>query len=193
MTNDSIDGYYRVDVREGSRVRPAYFYSTTGGLYDLQYGWGKYTSRMHESLRAAIEEFRERLQAEHDASADGLVVSVSEPVKVTKDEVDRHDPRWGALVQSATAVIKNAIARSIDPINITWGWEWVDDPKANVLGRLRLSAEAETVAEEFTLGELRDESLMRDRVLRLYDDLLQKLLETQLGPIRASILEHRGA
>jgi hypothetical protein len=38
MPNDSIDRFYRVDVREGSKVRPAYFYSTTGGLYDLRYG-----------------------------------------------------------------------------------------------------------------------------------------------------------
>lgn len=191
MPNDSIDHYYRVDVSEGSEARPAYFYSTTGGLYDVRYGWAGNTSRMHESLTSAIEEFREKLQARHDTSVDGVAVTVSDPVEVTKEEVDRHSPLWGALVQRATETIKKATARSIDPINITWAWNWIDDPNAESLVQLKLSAETESVAEEFTPKELKDESLMRGRILRLYGDLLQKLTEKLLGPIRESILEHR--
>jgi hypothetical protein len=192
MPNESVDHYYRVDVREDSEVRPAYFYSTTGGLYDLQYGWVVNTSRMHESLASAIEEFRGSLQAKHDAARDGILVTVSEPKEVTEDEVDRHNPSWGVLVQRATTVVKNAIARSIDPINITWTWEWIDEPNALSIVRLKLSAETESVAEEFTPAELKDESLMRGRILRLYGILLQKRSEKLVEPIRQSILEHRG-
>jgi hypothetical protein len=148
---------------------------------------------MHESLEAAIDDFRKKCQREHDAAHDGIEVTVSNPVEVTKEEVDRHNPSWGALVQRITAVVKNAIARSIDPIDITWGWEWIDDAGAEALVRLRLAAEAESATGEFTREELQDESVMRVRILRLYDELLQKLLEKQLGPIRESILEHRGA
>jgi hypothetical protein len=191
MLNDSVDRYYRVDVQEGAEVRPAYFYSTIGGLHDLQYGWGKYTSWAHESLASAIDEFRRSVQAKHDTSNDGVAVTVSGPVEVTKDEVDRHSPHWGALVERATNVIKKAIARSIDPINVTLAWEWIDDPSAKSLVRLKLSAEMESVAEEFSPGALKDDLLMRDRILRLYSDLLQKLTDKALEPIRESILEHR--
>jgi len=193
MPDDLIDHYYRVDIREGSEARPAYFYSTTGGLYDVRYGWPGNTSRMHESLAAAIEEFRGKLQAKHDKSDDGIAVTVSDPIEVTKDEVDRHSPLWGALVQRATGVIKQVIARSIDPINITWAWDWIDDPDAQSLVRLRLSAETESVDDEFTPGELKDESLMRARILRLFSDLLSKLTEKLIRPIRESVLEHRRA
>jgi hypothetical protein len=191
MPDELIDHYYRVDIREGSEARPAYFYSTTGGLYDPRYGWPGNPSRMQESLTAAISEFRRKLQAKHDTSENGGAVTVSEPVEVTKDEVDRHGPPWGALVQRATDVIKKVIARSIDPINITWTWDWVDDRDAESPVRLKLSAETESVAEEFTPGELKDEFLMRGRILRLYDDLLKELLEKSLGAIHESILEHR--
>ncbi len=191
MFNESIDHYYRVDVQEGAEVRPAYFYSTIGGLYDLQYGWGKYTSRMHESLKSAIEEFRVKLQAKHDASDDGVAVTISDPIEVKKEEVDRHSPLWGILRERADAT-KKAVARSIDPINIVASdWEWIDDPNAKSLVRLQLSAETESVAEEFTPGELKDDLLMRDRILRLFSDLLQKLTDKALEPIRESILEHR--
>ena len=114
MSIDSIDHYYRADVREGPVARPAYFYSTTGGLYDITYGWAGNTSRMNESLTAAIEKFRGKLQAKHVNSGDGGTVTVSDPSEVTKDEIDRQSPLWGALVQRATDVIDQESNRSLD-------------------------------------------------------------------------------
>jgi hypothetical protein len=193
MSTESIDHYYRVDVQEGPKVRPAYFYSTTGGLYDLRYGFAEFTTRMHESLSGAIEDFLKRLQANHDTAHDGIIVAVSGPVEVTKEEVDRHSPRWSAYIELATAEVKRVIARSIDPINITWAWEWIDDPNAESLVRLRLSAETDSVSKEYTPEELKDESFVRRSILRLFGDLLQKRSERLIEPIRESILEHRGA
>jgi hypothetical protein len=83
--------YFRVQVFQGSRSSPAYFYETEAGLFDLQYGWGKYTRHMHDSLAEAMRDFRQHLQVEHDA-ADGVQVSLGEPVEVTWEEVRQASP-----------------------------------------------------------------------------------------------------
>lgn len=84
--------YYRVPVYEGTKQNSAYFYETDAGLFDLQYGWGKYTRHMHDSLQEAMADFRRHLQAEHDAAQDGLTVGLGEPVEVQWDEVRQASP-----------------------------------------------------------------------------------------------------
>ena len=82
--------YFRLDVNEGQTSQPAYFYETDTGNFDLQYGWGQYTGHMHDSLAAAIEDFRSHLQAKHDDASDEITVTVSEPVEVDWEEVRQH-------------------------------------------------------------------------------------------------------
>lgn len=84
--------YFRVQVFQGSRSNPAFFYETEAGLFDLQYGWSKYTRHMHDSLAEAMRDFRKHLQAEHDAAADGVQVSLGEPFEVTWEEVRQAGP-----------------------------------------------------------------------------------------------------
>ncbi len=84
--------YYRVAVYEGTQSRPAYFYETDAGLFDLQFGWGNYTSHMHDSLADAMADFRKHLQSEHDAAKDGIKVAFGEPVEVQWEEVKQASP-----------------------------------------------------------------------------------------------------
>lgn len=185
--------YFRVDVNEGSRSLPAYFYETVGGLADLKYGWAGYTSGMYRSVSAAVEEFRRSLQAKHDAAGDGIVVTVSDPVEVSRDEVERRRPLWGALVQKATALVKKEMEQSIYPADIIWGWEWIDDPASPAIVRLTLSDEFGSVATEFIPQDLKDERLMERRIGRLYGDLLGVRSRVIMRPIREALLEERAA
>lgn len=185
--------YFRVDVKEGSRSHPAYFYETVGGLADIKYGWMGYTSGMHESVSAAVEDFRRTLHAKHDAAGDWVVVSVSEPVEVSKDEVDRHRPLWGALVRRATALVRKEMEKSIYPTDIIWGWKWIDDPASTALVRLTLSDEFGSVAAELSPKDLKDEEVIERRIGRLYGDLLAVRSEILMRPITESILERRAA
>jgi hypothetical protein len=84
--------YFRVPVYEGTQARTAYFYETEAGLFDLQYGWGKYTRHMHDTLADAMGDFRKHLQSEHDAAIDGIKVGLGEPVEVQWDEVRQASP-----------------------------------------------------------------------------------------------------
>ena len=84
--------YFRVPVFIGSQHRSAYFYESETGLFDLQYGCGKYTRRMHDSLREAMGDFLRHLQSEHSALGDGLIASLGEPVEVHWDEVKQASP-----------------------------------------------------------------------------------------------------
>jgi len=187
----SDERYFRVDVEEGPRSRPAYFYETRGGLADLQYGWGAYTSGIHASVSAAVDEFRRTLQRKHDVAGDGIIVNVSKPVEATREEVDRQRPLWGALVARARSILQDEMKRSAYPVDITAvEWEWIDDPSSPELVRLRLSDELGTVAAEFTPQELKDETLMRRRLRRLYDQLLDNRLERFLERNLESIREH---
>lgn len=95
--------HFRVQVFQGSRASPAYFYETETGLFDLQYGWGRYTRHMHDSLSEAMRDFRQHLQAEHDAAADGVQVWLGEPVMVTWEEVRQASPAQGSAEQGAPA------------------------------------------------------------------------------------------
>ena len=84
--------YYRVPLYQGTKQTPVYFFETETGLFDLQYGWGKYTRHMHDSLQDAMADFRRHLQAEHDAAEDGVTVSLGEPVVVQWEEVKEASP-----------------------------------------------------------------------------------------------------
>lgn len=181
--------YFRVDVTEGGRTSPAYFYETTGGLADLQYGWMNHSSGMSKSVEDAVRDFRETLQSRHDAAGDRVVVSVSSPHEVTRDEVDRHNPSYRALVERARAILDEETKKSVYPVEIV-GLEWIDDPNSPALVRFRLSDELGEVAAEFTPQELRDESSLRRRLRRLYDELLDKRLERFLERNLESIREH---
>jgi len=47
---------------------------------------------MHESLAAAIDDFRRHLQAELDSGGDYVRVSLGKPVEVDYDEVSANSP-----------------------------------------------------------------------------------------------------
>ena len=96
--------WFKVTVLENDKRGTAYFYETNTGMFDLQYGFGNYTTRLHDSLRDAISEFRESLQAEHTRVDDGIRVSVGTPVEVTWDEVKQNSPSIAASDSSCQMV-----------------------------------------------------------------------------------------
>ena len=79
--------YYKVILTSGEKQAPIFFYETEGGEFDLQFGWATYSSCMHTTLDGAIHDFLVHVQREHNAKKDGIIVSTSAPVKVSKDEV----------------------------------------------------------------------------------------------------------
>jgi hypothetical protein len=90
--------WFRVAVYENSKKASAYFYETDTGLFDLQYGFGKYTARMHDSLDNAMKEFKGRLQAEHDRLNDGVQVTLGEATEVPWEEVKESSPAASGFV-----------------------------------------------------------------------------------------------
>ena len=89
--------YWRVPVHEGDRVRGAYFYKTRNGQFDLRYGSKNYTAGMHVSLDAAMEDFQRHVQSEHASAADGVLVTLGQPVEVNDEEVRGASPRQAAI------------------------------------------------------------------------------------------------
>ncbi len=88
--------WFRVQVFENDQVTDAYFYETDAGLFDIQFGWANFTGKMHDSLKGAMDDFRDHVQAEHDAKADGVQVSLGNPVEVPYDEVRKASPSKNA-------------------------------------------------------------------------------------------------
>jgi hypothetical protein len=79
--------YVRLPIHVGSSWRRyVYFYQTQAGLWDAQFHWS-YTSRMHDSLPAAVGDFITGLSRAHDLVRRGLVVRVGEPVDTNWGEV----------------------------------------------------------------------------------------------------------
>ena len=89
--------WYRVPVYENEREAVAYFYETDTGLFDLQYGWGKYTTHLHDTLEDAVSEFKRGLHAKHEGSEDAIRVDVGEAVEVQWDEVKQNSPANSGL------------------------------------------------------------------------------------------------
>jgi hypothetical protein len=84
--------WFRVSVYLNDKKTDAFFYETDAGLFDLQYGFGKYTTRMHDSLREAMTEFRSKVQEEHAQANDGVQVRLGDPEEVSFEVVKEGNP-----------------------------------------------------------------------------------------------------
>jgi len=169
----SPDRYYCTEIREGPETRRFYFYASTEVLSDPQYGYTVNDSWIAEAYESAIEEIRKQLQAEHDAARDGIVVTVSDPVEVSSDDLVWQNPRLNVYVEDAVKLAKREIEDAFHPIKVIWYWQTSGDPGDEAIVHLKLSDDTGIFGEGFSLQQLRNESLMKNRVRRLYQDLLE--------------------
>ncbi len=190
----SPDRFYSTEIREGPKSRRFYFYASTEGLTDPQYGYAVNDSWIEEAYESAVEEIRRRLQAEHKAAGDGVVVTVSDPVAMSSDDLIRQNPRLHVYVEDAVKLAKRELGYALHPIKMTWSWETAEDPKAESMVQLKLSDETGSFGLGFTPQELKNRSLVEDRISRVYRDLLQhasrtlvmNLLRADTGSLKAT-------
>jgi hypothetical protein len=81
--------YFRITVYEGTSEKPAYFYETPQGQFDIRFRWADHSSGMHPTLQDAVDDFLEHAQSRHDIAKDGITITATQPVEVSKAEVDR--------------------------------------------------------------------------------------------------------
>jgi hypothetical protein len=83
--------YYRVRVSGLGKDDVAIFYENEDGTADLQYGWATYTTKMHQTLGDAVDEFASSVRKKNA----GKQVSMGEPVKISREEAASLAPSRG--------------------------------------------------------------------------------------------------
>jgi hypothetical protein len=81
-----------VKVKIGVKEAQATFCQTDNGLFDLRYGWAEFTSGMHSTLDAALEDFRQRLRQKHPAGE----IILGEPREISEEQAKRNSPNCEA-------------------------------------------------------------------------------------------------
>jgi hypothetical protein len=167
------DRYYCTEIHEGPRSRQFCFYASTEGLNDPQYGYGISDSWIGDAYESEIEQIRKQLQAQHDATKDGVVVTVSVPVEVGLKVLVHMNPRLNVYVEDAIALAKRELGLALHPIKMTWAWEGGADRDPESLVQLQVSDETGLFGKGFTPQELKNQSLVEAQIRRLYRDLLE--------------------
>lgn len=84
--------YFRVPVIRGQKRSSAYFYESDDGHFDLLYGWMEYSSSLHRTLAEAMNDFRNKLQNEHNRNNDGVQVLLGRVEEVSYQEAEEGRP-----------------------------------------------------------------------------------------------------
>jgi hypothetical protein len=163
------DRYYVADVHEGSKVRRLYFYASVEGLTDPEYGYSEDNSWIEPAYKRAVNEIERGLDAEP-----GAAVSVSESHEISLDELVKQDPEVNVHILKAITVAKEEIRDALHPIKVIWYWQASDDVGKETAVHLILEDDTVFLPVLFglSLQQLSNESLMKERIRRLYQDLL---------------------
>ncbi len=81
--------YFEVPVHIRGKKYVATFYQTEQNMFDLKYGWEKYSSGMSSTLRQAIDDFKQHLLNENPDQKDKIVIG--EPIEITKEKADQNN------------------------------------------------------------------------------------------------------
>lgn len=168
------DRYYVADLREGPRVRRLYFYASTEGLRGPEYGYAEDDSWIDSAYESVVYEVREKLSLQpwgYVAEA-GAAITVSEPREISLAEAIQQAPQVNTHVIRAIDLTKREIGKALHPIRATWHWEISEDWGDDASVYLVLTDDMATRREGFGMQQLKDEDLMKDRIRRLYQDLL---------------------
>jgi hypothetical protein len=168
------DRYYVAEFREGSTHRRLYFYASTVGLTDSEYGYTVDDSWIEQAYEAVVDEVRrvESVLPSGFAAGAGADVLVSDPREISPEEAVQQDTGVNPHVIRAIGLAKREIGEALRAIRITWYWltseEWGDEAAVSLI----LTDDVVTRREGFVMQQLKDEALMKDRISRLYQDLL---------------------
>ncbi len=170
------DRYYVADVPEGPRPRRLYFYASTEGLNGPEYGYTEDDSWIDSAYEFAVHTVRQRLlvQPHGFEAVAGADVTVSAPREIGPDELVRHDPGVNVHVLNAINLAKREIGESTHPIKVTWFWQTTGETTDEAAVYLKLSADTEPRLRGFTVQEIRNETLMKELIRGLYQDLLER-------------------
>lgn len=177
----SPNQYYSTEIREGPKSRRFYFYASVEGLTGPEYGYTEDHAWIDQAYESAIHEVRQRLSvqpwsssaASVAAAQAGVVVIVSDPREISRDELVRLDPWVNVYVVNAIRLAKREIGDALHPIRVIWHWQTTEEAGDEAAVYLKLSDDTGKFGEGFGLQQLRNESLMKDRIRRVYQDLLE--------------------
>ena len=170
----SPDRYYLTDIHEGPKSRRFYFYASIEGLAGPEYGYSEDNSWVDRAYEPAIHGVRERLlvQPWGWVAEAGVAVSASDPREISSDELVRLAPEVNAYVVNAISLAKREIGDALHPVRVTWHWQTSEEVRDEAAVYLKLSDDTGMFGEGFTLQQVKNESLMKNRIRRLYQDLL---------------------
>jgi hypothetical protein len=171
----SPDRYYLTKIDEGPKSRRFYFYASVEGLAGPEYGYSADDSWIDQAYESAIHEVRQRLlvQPWGWVAETGVVVSASDPREISSDELVRLDPGVNVHVANAIGLAKREIGDALHPIRVTWYWQTSEEVEDEAAVYLKLSDDTGRFGEGFSVQQLKNEFLMKDRIRRLYQDLLE--------------------
>jgi hypothetical protein len=169
----SPDRFYITEIREGPKSRLFYFYASVQGLTGPEYGYSEDDSWVDQTYESAIHGVRERLLVQPwGYVAEAGVVSASGPREISSDELVPLALEVNVYVVNAIGLAKREIEDALHPIRITWHWQTSEEVRDDAAVYLKLSDDTGMFGEGFTLRQIKDESLMKNRIRRLYQDLL---------------------
>jgi len=174
----SPDRYYGAEIHEGPSPRRLYFYASTEGLTGPEYGYTEDHCWVAQAYESVTREVRERLSVQPFLTEAGAVVTVSDPREISPDELVQQDPWVNVYVVSAIKLAKREIEDALHPIKVIWCWQTSGNPGDEAIVHLKLSDDTGFFGEAFSLQQLKNESLMKDRIRRLYQDLLERRSRT---------------
>ena len=173
------DPFHTAEIREGPDFPAVRLLdASTEGLNGPEYGYTEDYTWIDQAYESAEREVEESLSAQHGGGTPeaGTAVSVSEPREVSSGASIRLGPRTNVHVENAISLAKVEIGYALHPIRVVWYWQPHESTGDEVLVFLKLSDDTGTFGEGFGLQRLRNESLMKDRIRRLYQDLLSAIV-----------------
>jgi hypothetical protein len=164
------DRYYVADVHEGPKLRRLYFYAKVEGLKDPEYGYSEDDSWIEPAYRRAVNEIERGLHAKP-----GVAVTVSEPREISPEGLVKLDPDLNVHILKAIALAKEELGEALHPIRVMWHWQTQEDYSEEAPVYLTLADDVVMLPAAFglKLQQLGDESLMKERIRRLYRKLLE--------------------
>lgn len=165
------DRYYVAEVREGPKVQRLYFYSNVEGLKDPEFGYSEDDTWIEPAYARLVAE----IQREHSTKS-GTAVTVSEPREINPEDLARRDQILNVDVLKAIAMAKEELKEALHPIRTVWYWQTQEDYSEEVPVHLTLADDVVMLPAAFCLKlqQLRDETLMKERIRRLYRKLLEE-------------------
>lgn len=164
------DQYYVAEVREGPQIRRLYFYANVEGLKDPEYGYSEDDSWIEPAYGRVVADVERG-----PSTVAGTARSVSEPREISPEDLTKLDQGLNTHILKAISLAKDEIKEALHPIRMVWHWQTQEDYSEEVPVHLTLADDVVMLPVVFglKLQQLSDETLMKERIRRLYRKLLE--------------------